>query len=66
MAKGGEVVCVAMQNVGVSRRQFNLGADAAINDRWLPGRHNASANVATKQLLANLSRLPHAQRFQNV
>ena len=55
-----------MQNICVSRHQFNLAADAAINDRWLPGKHNASANVATKRLLVNLSCLPHAQRFQNV
>ena len=65
-AKRGEVVCVVVNNIGTSRNQFNLGADAAMNDRWLPGRHNASVNVATNRLFVNLSRLPHTQRFQNV
>ena len=65
-AKRGGVVCVALNNMGVRRHQFSLGADAAMNDRWLPGRNNASANVAKKRLLVNLSRLPHAKRSHDV
>lgn len=66
MTKRGEVVCVVVNNTEMSRHEFNGEADGALKDWQIPDQHNASANLPTKRLLVNLSRLPYAERFQNI
>lgn len=47
--KSGKAFCVVVNNIGMRRHLFNLGADPATNDQWILGRNNASGNVATKR-----------------